>query len=387
MKLFRWRGRTSKSAFRDRVCTALREKLPGATIETTGDLEVRISGLASGKSLDVWLGRAYSEFCKEPTKVEEIIARHVQGALATATDLPVEPDRIIPTVKSRDWLTSQSAIHSNPQGPSGFDPWVESYNDELIIVYAEYRDAVRYPHRSDFESLGISREAIRDRALANVRRMIEKITVTGQGGSYLLGAGGTLDASLMLLDEVIEDPRLQITGSPLIAVSDRGSFWVSDDANPWAVFHVAAGVARCYRTEQYPISMHLYRRSTTTWEPLDPSPLDDTHPIPNLQVIDIHAVKKGGGSDLVVIVASPLQSDARSVFRLMRKLDGYLQEINSDGYRNECGAPGLGATSIIVRLHPRSDPAIEKVLAAAASWVEAQNASLRVEKIRPAAIT
>jgi uncharacterized protein YtpQ (UPF0354 family) len=387
MKLFRWRGRTSKSAFRDRVCTALRENLPGAIIEATGDLDVHISGLANGKSLDVWLGRAYNEFCKKPAEAEEVIARYVRGALATVTDLPVELDRIIPTVKSRDWLTSQSANYSNQKGPSGFEPWVEPYNTELIIVYAEYRDGIRYLHRSDFEALGISDKAIRDRALANVRRMIEKITVTGKNGSYLLGAGGTVDASLMLLDEVVDDPRLHISGKILIAVSDRGSFWVADDANPWAVFNVAAGVAQCYRSEQYAISMHLYHRSAATWEPLDPSPLDDAHPIPNLQVIDIHAVKKGGGSDLVVVVASPLQADARSIFRLMRKLDGYLQEINSDGYRNDCGAPSPGATSIIVRLHPRSDPAVEEVLAAAVSWAEARNASLRVEKIMPVAIT
>jgi hypothetical protein len=82
--------------------------------------------------------------------------------------------------------------------------------------------------------------------------------------------------------------------------------------------------------------MHLYHRSAATWDPLDPSPLDDAHPIPNLQVIDIHAVS---------------------------------------------------ARSIIVRLHPRSDPAVEEVLAAAVSWAEARNASLRVEKIMPVAIT
>jgi hypothetical protein len=184
-----------------------------------------------------------------------------------------------------------------------------------------------------------------------------------------------------------DDPRLHISGNPLIGVSDRGSFWVADDANPWAVFSVAAGVARCYRSEQFPISMHLFCKSATTWEPLDPSPVDDAHPIPNLEVIDIHAVKKGGGSDLVVVVASPLQADARSIFRLVRKLDGYLQEINSDQYRNECGAPRPDATSIIVRLHPRSDPAVEEVLAAGVSWAGARNASLQVEKIRPVAIT
>jgi hypothetical protein len=387
MKLFRWRGRTSKSAFRDRVCTALRENLPGAIIEAAGDLDVHISGLANGKSLDVWLGRAYDEFCKEPAEAEEVIARHVRGALVSATDPPVELDRIIPTVKEHDWLTQQVANHPSHKEPSRFEPWVEPYNAELAIVYAEYRDGIRYVNRSDFKSLGISDEVVREHALVNVRRMIKEVTVTGKGGSYLLGAGGTLDASLMLLDETVNDPRLIISGKPLIGVSDRGSFWVADDANPRAVFHVAANIARCYRSEQFPISTHLFYRSATKWEPLDPSPLDDSHPIPSLQVIDIHAVKKSGGSDLVVVVASPLEADARSIFRLMKKLDGYLQEINSDGYRNECGAPSPGATSIIVRLHPRSDPAVEEVLAAAVSWAEARNASLRVEKIMPVAIT
>jgi len=165
MKLFRWRGRTSKSAFRDRVCTALREKLPGALIEATGDLEVHVSGLANGKSLDVWLGRAYDEFCKEPVEAEEVIARHVRGALVSATDPPVELDRIIPTVKERDWLTQQVANYPSHKGPSRFEPWVEPYNAELAVVYAEYRDGIRYLNRSDFESLGISDEAIRERAL------------------------------------------------------------------------------------------------------------------------------------------------------------------------------------------------------------------------------
>jgi uncharacterized protein YtpQ (UPF0354 family) len=384
MKLFRWPGRTSKAAFRDRVCASFREQFPGATIEATGDLDIKITGFANGKSLGVWLGRAYDEFREDPKQADEIIARHVRGALATATDAPVELDRIIPTVKSCDWLTSQRANHDED---GRFDPWVEHYNADLVIVYAEYRDGIRYVHRSDFEPLGMSGEAIREQALANLRRMIQAIMVTGEDGSYLLGAGGTLDSSLILLDEVLEDPRLQIKGKPLIAISDRGSFWVADDANPCAVRKVVAGVARCYRTEPYAISMNLYHRSGLIWEPLDSSPLDDTHPIPNLQVIDIHAVKKGGGSDLVVIIASPLRADARSIFRLTRKLDGYLQEINSDSYKNECGEPKPETTSIIVRLHPRTSPEVEAVLAAAASWAKARNASLRIEKIRPAAVT
>jgi hypothetical protein len=106
-----------------------------------------------------------------------------------------------------------------------------------------------------------------------------------------------------------------------------------------------------------------------------------THPIPNLEVIDIHAPKKGAGSDLVVIVASPLRADARSMFRLARKLDAYLQEINTEAYRRECGEAKPDTTSIIVRLHPDSDPAIDEVLRTALGWAEKRNASLQVKNL------
>jgi hypothetical protein len=374
MRLFQWRGRTSKAAFRDRVCGVLREKVPAATIEATGDLDIQITGLPSGKTLNVWLGRAYEEFSKAPGEADAIIARHVRGALAVADEPAIEHQRIIPTIKSRDWLDSQRQA-------AGFDPLAEPYNADLVIIYADFRDGIRYGHRSDFGPLGMSSEAIREQALANLRRMIEEIKVVGRDGCYLLGAGGTLDSSLVLLDEVLEDPRLQISGKPLIGVSDRGSFWVADDANPWAVFNASTGVAKCYRSEQYAISMNLYQRLGPVWEPLDSGPVDDAHPIPNLEVIDIHATKKGGGADLVVIVASPSRADARSMFRLARKLDAYLQEINTDAYRQECGEAKPDTTSVIIRLHPDSDPAIEEVLRTAVGWAEKRNASLQVKNL------
>jgi uncharacterized protein YtpQ (UPF0354 family) len=386
MKLLPWRGRTSKSAFRDRMCAVLREKLPDATIAATGELDIRISGLTSQAQVDVWLGRAYSEFQQKPGEAEDIIQRFVQAALRTANHPPLELDRIVPTIKPHDWLSSQLSALADHAQTGGFDPWVEPYNAELSIVYAEYRDGIRYGSRSEFESLGVSAEVIRELALANLRRIIGAIAVTGEDGLYLLGAGGTLSASLILLDEVISDPRLDIIGKPVVAVSDRNSFWVVDDSSSAAVFDLADRVTSCYRSEQYPISSSLYYRSGEKWEPLDPAPVDDTHAIANLQVIDVHAIKKGGGSDLVVVVASPLGADARSIFRLFRKLDGYLETINASAYREECGPPTAETTSIIVRLHPRSEPAVENILRVVGGWAEARNASLRVEKITPVAI-
>ena len=88
--------------------------------------------------------------------------------------------------------------------------------------------------------------------------------------------------------------------------------------------------------------------------------MDESHPIPKLDVIDIHARRRSGGSDLVIIVASALSADARSVFRLFRKLDSYLREIDSDAYRQEFGEANPESTGIFSNyiLKPGADPTI-----------------------------
>jgi hypothetical protein len=42
MKIFQWRGRTSKTAFRDRFRTALQERIPDAAIQEIGELDLCI---------------------------------------------------------------------------------------------------------------------------------------------------------------------------------------------------------------------------------------------------------------------------------------------------------------------------------------------------------
>jgi hypothetical protein len=377
VKLFQWRGRTSKKAFRDRFRAALQERLPDAEIVESGDLDLRIERLPSGMTQNVWLSRAYQEFCKSPSEGDEIVSRWVRSVAAMGSST-VDPDRIVPVVKDHQWLTEQGA---SLNGQGDFSPWVEPYNSELVVVFAQLRDGLSFGPRSDYDALGIPLTELRTRAFANLRRVVENISVTGEEGEYLLGAGGTIDASLLLLDEITKDPRIELQGEPLVAVSDRDSFWVADDANPYAVFGIAARVARCYQSEPYPISRHFFRKSGAVWEPLDPELADDSHPIPKLDVIDIHARKRDGGGDLVIVVASAMSADARSVFRLFRKLDAYLREIESETYRQEFGKASPESTCVIVKLDPDTDPVIPGLLNSYAEWVKSRGALLKVEEL------
>jgi uncharacterized protein YtpQ (UPF0354 family) len=379
VKIFPWRGRTNKKAFVERFRVALLERVPDAVIEDGEELVLRVLHPAQNYTQTVRLSRAYEEFCKTPANAGEIVSRWVGSVAAMASGtLALDPDRIIPVVKDHSWLRSQGDVAN---GEAEFDPWYEPYNSELVIVFAEFNDGLSFCDQSSVDALGIPRAELRERAFANLRRVIKQVTVTGQEGEFILGAGGTIDSSLLLMDEVTHDPRMKLAGNPLVGVSDRDSFWLADDANPFAVFGIALKVARYHRSEPYPVSDQLFYRQAERWMPLDPDTEDESHPIPNLTVIDIVGKRLDGGVDLVIVIASPLIADARSIFRLSRKLDGYLREINSETWRAENPNGTAESTRIIVKPHPDSDPVITPLLNAYSNWVKSQGAVLEVEEL------
>jgi len=107
---------------------------------------------------------------------------------------------------------------------------------------------------------------------------------------------------------------------------------------------------------------------------------DDSHPIPRVDICDVHAVRQGGGGELAVVIAAPMRSDLRSRQRLMRKLDSYLGFIASEEFAAECGAPTLQNTTISVHIHPDSDIEVFQLLERCHGWVEDNHARLMIKK-------
>jgi hypothetical protein len=105
---------------------------------------------------------------------------------------------------------------------------------------------------------------------------------------------------------------------------------------------------------------------------------DPTHPIPSVTALDVQTIKHGGGSDLAIIVASPLQSDERSQRRLLDKIEIYLKFLQTSEYQSGSGIATPENTRIVVRLHPDSDPAILDLLERCKPWVTKGQATLVV---------
>ncbi|MDH5821903.1 hypothetical protein QFW77_02695 [Luteimonas sp. RD2P54] len=107
--------------------------------------------------------------------------------------------------------------------------------------------------------------------------------------------------------------------------------------------------------------------------------IDHDHPIPDLGVIDVNTVKNGGGSDLFIVIADPLSGDRRSLERLLRKVEVYLEFIKTDQFRRESGVPTPKNTSIIVKINRDSDRLAFDLLERNKPWVKNNGATLVVD--------
>jgi hypothetical protein len=106
---------------------------------------------------------------------------------------------------------------------------------------------------------------------------------------------------------------------------------------------------------------------------------DPSHPIPSLTAIDVHGVRLDGGADLAIVVASPLRDDERSRGRLLAKIEAYVQFLSSPEFVRECGAASPANTTIMVSIHPDSDPEMFDLIDSCRGWVEDRGASLALE--------
>ena len=378
MKLLRWRGRMSKANFRDQFVSAVHERYPDVEAKVDGELGVVITGLPNGAVHRTWLDRAYQEFVKNPAGIDELFDRWM-GSLRDLKVDGLDLSNIVPMIKDQSWVAAQLPAAREADPDARLDQWIEDYNSELVIAYAEFGESIRFLDRKNVQESGQSEDDLRQIAIENLRRRTAQREVYGDNGRYWIGAGGNLEASLLLDDELWADPRLSVRGDLIVGVPDRDTLVVVGSEDLDQVLEAAAMVERLHRTERYPISEKLFIRRGDRFELLDIGAVDDSHPIPNLDVIDVFGVKKGGGATLVIAIASPFAADARSVYRLFRKLNGYLRYVGSAEFEAECGKATPDNTTVELKFHPKSDAHVVELFGSLSGWTAQRGAALDIQ--------
>ncbi|MEZ6142333.1 MAG: DUF6572 domain-containing protein [Zavarzinella sp.] len=97
-------------------------------------------------------------------------------------------------------------------------------------------------------------------------------------------------------------------------------------------------------------------------------------PIQNIDQIDIVGKRKDGGVDLVIVASSPVTASPEHQQLLLDKIQSYLEQCNSPGFRDEFGYDAK--VRILINFSQQPDPVIVELLKRSASWVLDNNAEL-----------
>ncbi|MBC8026865.1 MAG: hypothetical protein H7Y89_12800 [Steroidobacteraceae bacterium] len=380
MKLFKWRGRISKPEFRKRFIEATKADAPHLQVrESDKDvLDVIIEGLEIDGNVIVSLHRAYAEFEKKPEACDEILQRWVKSQQCFVRPRAVARGNIVPMLKAREYLRQYHALYDEPVAiGSSRDLLYDDYNEELIAVYVEKTEgAIHFLDVSQLATLGLTREELSKLAYRNLSASTTKREILSTAGVRMVSVGGNFEATMLLDDDIWLDRNLTDLDPLIVAVPDRNSLMAATDASAASIWHFAYMARGLAVHEQYPITSKLFVRCGSRFELLDPDDSDEAHAIPNIDVIDVYTVKKTGGATLAIVIASLLDASPRSVFRLFRKLDGYLNFIGSDSFRKECGAPTLDNTEIELRCHWHPHADLLAIMETIGGYVESRGARL-----------
>jgi len=381
MTILFWKKKSSKDAFRQRYIEKVLERFPGLSFEFDGEYGVKWQGLHQHDAVSVWLESGFKEYTGDPKDGESILDRWVTllEGMAGADRPPLDLETLVPMIRHRSWLENQQS-HKDKGGDKS-KMWTEEYNQELVVFYVEKDESIRFASLERVLSSGKALDELRAIAMMNLIRLTTGRTVNGDNGGYVVGANSSLDATLILNPEIFKDARIRITGEWLVALPDRNTLLVCDSCIPLQVFLTTVSTKRLFRDEPYAISSRLFLRGKERFEVLDTEGKDDEHPIPSLDVIDVHVTKKEGGGYLCVVIATPLQSDARSIYRLATKLDSYLHFIQSKDYEAESGKTHPSNTIIKVAIRKDSSQEVFDLLEQLPEWVAKRGATLEIERI------
>jgi uncharacterized protein YtpQ (UPF0354 family) len=191
----------------------------------------------------------------------DVIQQFVTANLETAVRIEdaVDRARIVPVIKDRAWL-EETRVALLSRGAKKLPQHVyEDFSTDLIVLYAEDSPKnIRYLESKDLELAKIQRADLRAVACENLKRLLPKIERHGTNGVYLLTAGGSYEASLLLLDSIWSAGQMDVQGDVVVAIPSRDLFLVTGSRDPDGLNRVKQMAQKASSGDAYKLTQKLF---------------------------------------------------------------------------------------------------------------------------------
>jgi uncharacterized protein YtpQ (UPF0354 family) len=251
----------SEGEFTEAFVHILREASPGLRVTISGALELKLV-LQDGTEQTAFLANAFTEYQAHPALRNDVLEKFVT-ALRETIGHPkgqVDRTRIVPVIKDTAYLTEvRRALEARGHDAAKLSQAHDLYNPELLVLYAEDTpNNMRYLTDDDVSELGIRREDLRPLAVENLRRLLPDVNMAGDGGVFLMQAGGDYEASLLLIESIWSSGQIEVDGEIVVAIPARGILMVTGSGNKAGLKTVRELAAKTSAEAAYRLTPHLF---------------------------------------------------------------------------------------------------------------------------------
>lgn len=260
--MFFRRKKLTETEFANKFAKALQQKTKGLTIVSIKGLEV-VSKMEGSDEHRHFLDNAYIEYSHDTKKLKEVIEKYAAvSADSFLPNEPITPDSILPVIKDKRFL--KGLLDINPK--AGAQQVHEPYNSDLDIFYVvDTEHALRYLTKEEHEKLGLDMDELRNLAISNLDRF--DVRCHGEDGYYMITAGGTYEASMILLD-IWNTGNFEVNGDIIIGIPARDLLVITgskDSANLHKMYDLVKEISE---TGNYLVSDKLFELKGNRFEVL-----------------------------------------------------------------------------------------------------------------------
>jgi uncharacterized protein YtpQ (UPF0354 family) len=245
---------------------SLKIKFPNAKFSIVDDSI--IESIFKENTIKISVDNAYKEYQLQRDSLQEILSRYlvVTSELFNPKD-KIDITRIVPIIKPVEFLNDIKNEAKGIGATKDVEGVYEQYNDQLIIAYAEdTKNSIRYLTHDDLKDLPINPDSLRTIAVKNVDRLLTSIQKKGNNGVYMLVAGGDYEASIILLNGILNKENFAVNGDLVITIPNRDMLLITGSTDKEGIQKITDLATKTYQTGNYPISPYLYKWNGNKFE-------------------------------------------------------------------------------------------------------------------------
>ena len=265
------RSTLTAAQFAEVYVARLRSTDTSLSVQRTGELELCVGGdQENGHS--VFLYNAYKEYGRAPEELDEVLDRYVKSTLDTVRTPDsdaIDITRIVPVIKDAAYPVEvrESLIEAGYKMDK-LDFFYETLNEHLLVFYAlDTERNIRYLRHEDIDSLGLEPGELRTRAVKNLSGLLPEIEKHGDAGTFMVTAGGTYEASLILFDSIWSTDNFSVDGEMVVAIPSRDLLLVTGSRDSDGLEQLRKLATQTVQEGSYHLTPELFVRRDGKWLP------------------------------------------------------------------------------------------------------------------------